>query len=210
MNILGFFILLLVVCVVIQMLCCKTTPLGSFSGGRDPFTNTDKVFATKALAKLESLLQNSNYIPYMTGHELEAVQDQVYMALTQEQAENSLIRNTSEGSLQGSHPSTQKETSRENLTFFHPVNNRYWPYYFYSFPYHYLNTGAWPPGLFSRLYEWQPGFNTSGWSYWLRPGIYYGAWPRNRWVRNNNNYYFINNGHNTKQYRENDYYGSQA
>lgn len=67
----------------------------------------------------------------------------------------------------------------------------YWPYYYYSYPYE--SQVAWPPGLYSRLYNWQPGFTTSGWSYQLRPGIQYVRMPRARWFRNNGRYYYINN-----------------
>ena len=98
---------------------------------------------------------------------------------------------------------------KENLTFFNPVNYRYWPSYYYSYPYN-TNTGAWPPGMYSKLYYWEPGFQTSGWSTWLRPGMYYKRWPRSRWIRNNGNKYFINNGGSNQSERENDYYSSDA
>jgi len=57
-------------------------------------------------------------------------------------------------------------------------------------------SGAWPSALelTSRLYNWQPGYATSGWSYRMRPGMSYTRWPRNRWIRNNGSFYFINNG----------------
>lgn len=87
-----------------------------------------------------------------------------------------------------------QDADKEHMTFFHPVNTQYWPYYFYSQPYQYQDGGAWPPGMKSRLYNWQPGFETSGWSYWLRPGMAYTRWPRSRWVKQNGSYYFINNG----------------
>ena len=75
-----------------------------------------------------------------------------------------------------------------------PINQRYWPYFYYSFPYNYKQGGAWPPGLFSKLYNWSPSFYTgSTWSYSMRPGMYYTHWPRSRWVRGNGDYYFINN-----------------
>jgi len=79
-----------------------------------------------------------------------------------------------------------------------PVNSKYWPYYYYSFPYQNMTSGPFPPGLYSSLYNWQPAFETSGWSNWLRPGMYYNAWPRGRWVRKqektSGSYYYINNG----------------
>ena len=61
----------------------------------------------------------------------------------------------------------------------------------YSYPY-----DAWlPDDLYSRLNYWSPGFyTTSGWSYWLRPGIAINQkYPRSRWVRNNGVYYYILN-----------------
>lgn len=75
-----------------------------------------------------------------------------------------------------------------------PADTRYWPYYHYTFPYQHTEGGAWPPNMYTRLYNWQPGYETSGWSYWMRPGISYARWPRNRWVRNNGSFYFINHG----------------
>jgi len=84
---------------------------------------------------------------------------------------------------------------RENMSFLNgPANTRYWPYYHYTFPYQYTEGGAWPPNMSSRMYNWQPGFATSGWSYWMRPGMSYSRWPRNRWIRNNGSFYFINQG----------------
>jgi hypothetical protein len=96
-----------------------------------------------------------------------------------------------------------EDAEKEHMTFFHPVNTTYWPYYHYSAPYQYENGGAWPPGMKSRLYNWQPGFGTSGWSYWMRPGISYNRWPRSRWVKQNGSYYFINNG--GQKDRQNDF-----
>lgn len=97
---------------------------------------------------------------------------------------------------------------KEHMSFFNPVNTDYWPYYYYTNPYQYKQGGAWPPGMQSRLYNWQPGFGESGWSYWLRPGITYDRWPRNRWVKNNGSYFYINNG--SKQDRLRDYTGEPS
>jgi hypothetical protein len=72
-----------------------------------------------------------------------------------------------------------------------PVNLRLWPYYFYTDPY--LPDPVYPENLYTRLRYWYPGFLTSGWSYTLRPDISNVRSQRNRWVRDNNNYYFINN-----------------
>jgi hypothetical protein len=83
----------------------------------------------------------------------------------------------------------------EHMAFLNgPANTRDWPYYHYTFPYQYTEGGAWPPNMYSRLYNWQPGYDTAGWSYWMRPGMSYARWPRNRWVRNNGSFYYINNG----------------
>lgn len=97
----------------------------------------------------------------------------------------------------------------ERLSFYHPVNTDYWPYYYYTKPYQYQDGGAWPPNMESRLYNWQPGFSSgTGWSYWLRPGISYNRWPRNRWVKQNGSYYFINNG--SEKDRLRDYTGEPS
>jgi hypothetical protein len=80
-------------------------------------------------------------------------------------------------------------------TLFHPSNAGYWPNHFYGNPLRYKSGGGWPPNMFSRSYNWEPGFSTgSGWSFWMRPGMSYQKWPRNRWVRNNHKFYYINNG----------------
>lgn len=93
----------------------------------------------------------------------------------------------------------------EDFSFFHPINHRYWPQYYYSFPYNYETQGAWPPGMYSKLYHWEPGYSSgSGWSLYMRPGVTYKAWQRSRWVKNNGKYYFINNGGLCD--RENDFY----
>ena len=82
----------------------------------------------------------------------------------------------------------------EDLTFFDPVNYRYWPQYNNTYP---LNSrgNQYPENLLTRMNEWSPGFNTSGWKYALRPGVYASKWPRSRWVKNDINHSFINNGH---------------
>lgn len=105
-------------------------------------------------------------------------------------------------------PQKEKDDSMEQMTFFHPVNSQYWPQYYYGQPYQYKFGGAWPPNMFSRLYNWQPGFQTSGWSYWLRPGITYDRWPRGRWVKQNGTFYFVNNG--SEHDRMNDYTGQPS
>ena len=64
-------------------------------------------------------------------------------------------------------------------------------YYSYDWPSWYYS--GWPPGLSSSLYRWQPGFETTGWSWWLRPGKYFGNFPYGRWYRNNGRYFYIQN-----------------
>lgn len=91
-------------------------------------------------------------------------------------------------------PSSSSSDDASSASFLNPPNIRYWPYYYYTYPYQYSEGGAWPPNMYSRLYHWQPGYDTAGWSYWMRPGMSYSRWPRNRWVQNNGSYYFIDNG----------------
>lgn len=51
-----------------------------------------------------------------------------------------------------------------------------------------------PYGLFSRAYYWYPGFAESGYSFSLRPGINSTVSDsRNRWVRNNDEKFYISN-----------------
>ncbi len=108
--------------------------------------------------------------------------------------------------LMAKHPDTKFRDSvsngagpTESMKFFNPLNIRYWPYSHYTYPYQHTEGGAYSPGLYSRYYHWQPGYDTAGWSYWMRPGMSYRRWPRNRWVRNNGSYYFINNGHDRRR-----------
>lgn len=80
------------------------------------------------------------------------------------------------------------------------VNSRYWPTYYYSFPYQYAYSGAFPEDMYTRMRYWSPGFYTgTGWKYQLRPGMGFKYWPRNRWVRktrvgNNDRYYISQRG----------------
>ena len=64
-------------------------------------------------------------------------------------------------------------------------------------PYQFSHGGAWPPGRYSRLRQWNPGYNTTtNWSWAFRPGLKYKKWPRARWVAHedsDNYYYYINN-----------------
>jgi hypothetical protein len=91
-----------------------------------------------------------------------------------------------------------------NLSLDNPVNIRYWPWYYYSIPYEYRDSGAWPPGMYTRMNNWYPGYSTgTGWNFQMRPGVHNKAWPRDRWVKKNLNRYFINNG--TSEDRRNDF-----
>lgn len=90
----------------------------------------------------------------------------------------------------------EKEVADDKRENFNTFNTRYWPHYYYSFPYNYKYGTPWPAGLFSRMYYWNPGFGTgTGWMYYIRPGNDYhpDRWPRNRWIRNNGNYYYLSN-----------------
>ena len=62
-------------------------------------------------------------------------------------------------------------------------------------PYQFSHGGAWPPGMYSRLRQWSPGYDTTtNWSWAFRPGLKYKKWPRARWVAHDSNYYYyINN-----------------
>lgn len=71
---------------------------------------------------------------------------------------------------------------------------RMWPYLYYTLPYRYESGGAWPPGMYSRMNHWQPGYDVHGWSFDMRPGMAHDRWRRNVWVKNNGSKYFINNG----------------
>ena len=123
---------------------------------------------TKALKELFRL----KYIPIVSDEDLEKLSDYIYLAVV--------------------------GPGKENMSFFPAENARYWPQYYYSFPYNYKYGGAWPPGMYSRLRNWSPGFYAgSGLSYYMRPGMGYNYWPRSRWIRHThggkNSYYFLSN-----------------
>jgi len=139
-------------------------------GKKKHFTPEDEVHGTKAVKELFTMLKKGDEPPEISDKELSNISDDIFMVVT---------------------PS---KNAKENLSFFHPVNTRYWPYYYYSFPYNYKYGGAWPPGMYSRLYFWSPGFYTgSGWTYYMRPGMGYKYWQRNVWIRNNGSYYNVTN-----------------
>lgn len=94
---------------------------------------------------------------------------------------------------------------------FQVENSTYWPQYYYAFPYD-KSTYAWPPGMFSRAYNWYPGFSSgSGESYYKRPGKGNAPRPRNAWIRNStsddgNPRYFVSN-RGEYQFNQNNYRG---
>jgi len=95
----------------------------------------------------------------------------------------------------------------EKLSFSNPINTQNWQYY-RTLPYQGKSGGVFAPSLLNRTNQWEPGFQTSGWSLWLRPSITYDRWPRNRWVKQNNRYYYINNG--SEKDRLRDYTGEPS
>lgn len=76
-----------------------------------------------------------------------------------------------------------------------PANAKYQADHYFSDP---LNGDQepWPSNMFSRMYNWEPGYRPTGWKFALRPGLRFAKSPRNRWIRDNRNFYFINNGPN--------------
>ena len=160
----GFLLLKLVPVVLLVFLAYA---LLFFKNPDEKFTQKDKETGVKAL---QELMKNLDEVEDISDEELNKMLEDIHLVVTPE------------------------ENSRENLSYFHPVNTRYWPFYYYSFPYNYKYGGAWPPGMYSRLYYWSPGFYTgSGLSYYMRPGIGYKWWPRNRWIRNQGSYYYVTN-----------------
>lgn len=152
---------------------------------KNPYTKDDEDIAQKALQELNKSLKIGKEIPHVKDEELYKLLKDVYLV---------------------KHPNMI-----EKLSYFPEANTKYWPKYYYSFPYTYKNGGAWPPGMYSRLYFWSPGFYSgSGWQYYLRPGISYKYWPRNRWIRNTkngkNSYYYVTNRddytHNAANYKD--------
>lgn len=141
-------------------------------GDDEQFTHEDKIRGERALRELAERIKKGFEPPEVS---LEEIQNSDVLMIK-----------------------VPKELEKENMSYFHAENTRYWPYYYYSFPYNYKYGGAWPPGMYSRLYYWSPGFYTgSGWSYYMRPGMGYKNWPRNRWVRHTqagkNTYYYLTN-----------------
>ncbi len=85
---------------------------------------------------------------------------------------------------------------KEGFTYNQPVNTKYWPFHYYSFPYMNKHGGAWPPGMFSRLYYQSPTFHIgSGLSTDFRPGVQFNptGWPRHRWIKQKGGYNTITN-----------------
>ena len=157
---------------------------------RSHFGDDDQSYALAALEDLDKgMLENR--IPEVNTYYLSQNADDIH-----------LIKEREQDAAAANGVASSNENKIEGMSFNHPINTEYWPYYYYSTPYQYRDGGAWPPGMHSRLYNWQPGFGTSGWSYWLRPGITYDRWPRSRWVKQNDKYYFINNGNEQDRLRD--------
>ncbi len=134
------------------------------------FTPEDEAQGEKVVKELFTMLNKGEDVPEVSDKELTSMTDDIFLVVT---------------------PS---KNAKEHLSYFNPANTRYWPYYYYSFPYNYKYGGAWPPGMYSRLYFWSPGFYTgSGWTHYMRPGMGYKSWPRNVWMRNNGSYYNVTN-----------------
>jgi hypothetical protein len=71
--------------------------------------------------------------------------------------------------------------------------NTFWPYYYYTNPHRYVYGALTPPGMYSPLYQWDPGYYTNGWTWHIRPDYDdKRRHPQNFWVRNNGDYYFLN------------------
>jgi len=133
------------------------------------FSSKDHKYGEEVVRELFTMLDQGKEPPEISDEELAKLTDEVFMIVT-------------------------PKDGKENLSYFNAVNTRYWPYYYYSFPYNYKYGGAWPPGMYSRLYFWSPGFYTgTGWTYYMRPGIGYKSWQRNTWLRNNGSYYNVTN-----------------
>jgi len=135
-----------------------------YNSNDEQFTIEDKQTGKAALQELEIMIAEGGEPPEVSEDELAKLSDDICLV------------------------KLPTEDTKEDLSYFHSENTRYWPYYYYSFPYNYKYGGAWPPGLFSRLYFWSPGYYTgTGWSYYMRPGMGYKNWPRHRWIRQTQN-----------------------
>jgi len=140
----------------------------------EKFSPKDRKAGLLIVKKLQDMLERGEQIPNVSQSQLRTLQDDIYLAVCPDVG------------------------IKENLKFFSAENTRYWPYNYYSFPYNYKYGGAWPPGMFSRLRFWSPGYYSgSGLRYAMRPGIGHKYWPRNRWIRHTsgkkNNYYYVTN-----------------
>ena len=166
--------LLLVAAIVIVV--CYASRRCSFkcSLSSETFSVTDEQKGKHALEMLEHMILNGHRVPEISKDMLDKFVDHIYLV------------------------KLPSEDTKENMEYSSTQNTRYWPYYYYSFPYNVKSGGVWPPGMYSRLNFWSPGFYTgSGWSYYMRPGIGEKYWARNRWVRNTrdgkNTYYYLSN-----------------
>jgi hypothetical protein len=196
----------LIIFIVILIVLCCSWPFKNKGEDRkedvqrSPFGDDDQSYALAALNDLDNqdFLNNrfTNGVPEV---------DDYYLTKNAHNIQLIKERQTDARAANGEGP-VGLDPNIEGLSFYNHSNTDYWPSYYYSKPEH---GGAWPPNMQNRLYNWQPGFASgTGWSYWLRPGITYNRWPRNRWVKQNNKFYFINNG--DEQDRSRDFTGEPS
>lgn len=140
----------------------------------EPFTVEDQQLGKSALQELEKMLSKGVQPHEISDEELTNSTDDIYIV------------------------KLPSELTKEKLESFGGENAKYWPSYYYSYPYNTKSGKPLPPGMYSRLHYWSPGYYTgSGWSYYMRPGMGHKSWPRNRWIRNTqdgkNAYYYLTN-----------------
>lgn len=172
--------------------------LFTYFNSRSFFCPQDKEKALQVFQELaKKKVVDPHDIPYITDGDLEKNIDRVYAAMVVDSAgmSSQCPMYCSTYKVNTTDIDTDIPTPSCNIERFKysPADNDYWLYS------HYANqddpsSTRFPPGLFSRLYYWYPGFNVNGYSFHLRPGIHrVTPWPKNRWVRNNDNYYYISN-----------------
>jgi len=98
-----------------------------------------------------------------------------------------------------------KGSKDESFNFYYPINNRYTPKYQFSYPYNYFQNDydPYPPNLFTRMNQNEPGFAVNGTYFSWRPGFSPSSYNRGRWNRYNGTNYVINNygvGNDVEQY----------
>jgi len=91
-------------------------------GNNEQFTISDQQAGKAALDELEKMLSSGQLPPEVSDEELDCYSEDIYIV------------------------KLPAEDTKEDMSYFHAENTRYWPYYYYSFPYNYKYGGAWPPG----------------------------------------------------------------